>query len=51
MTRWIPPVTGKGIRRGGALYDGGKAIRDLGLEYTPLSAAFSSTVSWINEHR
>ena len=51
VTHWTPPVTGKGIRRGGALYDGGKAFRELGLEYTPLSAALKSTVSWINEHR
>ena len=49
LTRWKPPVTGKGIRRGGALYNGDKAASELGLKYTPLSVALSSTVEWINQ--
>jgi dihydroflavonol-4-reductase len=51
LTCWKPPVTGKGIRQGGAVYDGRKAMRDLELEYTPLSIALSATVNWINAQR
>ena len=46
VTRWKPPVTGKGIRRGGTLYNGAKASQELGLEYTPLRQALAATVRW-----
>jgi dihydroflavonol-4-reductase len=51
LTRWQPPVTSKGIRQGGALYDGTKASLELGLEYTPLHQALEATVEWIRTKR
>jgi len=51
LTRWQPPVTGKGIRQGGTLYDGTKASQELGLEYTPLRQALKATVEWIRTER
>ena len=51
VTRWKPPVTGKGVRHGGALYDGTKASRELGLEYTTLREALESTVRWYTTER
>ena len=47
ITRWRPPVTIAGIRHGGTVYDGGRATRELGLEYTPLDVALSATVRWL----
>jgi dihydroflavonol-4-reductase len=49
LTRWRPPVTVTGIRRGGVLYDGAKAERELGLEYTALRDALAATVHWLRE--
>jgi dihydroflavonol-4-reductase len=49
VTRWTPPVTVAGVRHGGTLYDGTRAERDLGLEYTRLHDALSDTVRWIRE--
>ena len=45
VTRWRPPITVAGIRKGGAIYDGSKAGRELGLDYTPLREALEATVS------
>ena len=47
VTRWRPPVTVSGVRRGGTLYDGSRAERELGLGYTDLSDALRATVEWI----
>ena len=51
VTRWRPPVTVTGIRKGGALFDGNKARHDLGLEYTPMRDALATTVAWIRNQR
>lgn len=47
ITRWRPPVTIRGIREGGTVYDGGRAVRELGMEYTTIEAGLASTVEWI----
>ena len=49
ITQWRPPVTVAGIRRGGTLYDGSKAERELGLLYTSLQDALSATVKLLIE--
>ena len=51
LTRWRPPVTVEGVRGGGTVYDGGKATRDLGVEYTPLDVALTNTVQWLSDHK
>ena len=48
ITRWRPPVTVAGIRHGGTVYDGSKAIRELGLEYTPLEIGLTNTAEWMS---
>ena len=47
VTRWKPPVTVDGIRRGGTLYDGSRAQKELGLDYTPLEDSLTETVTWM----
>lgn len=47
ITRWRPPVTVSGIRHGGTLYDGTRAVSHLGLEYTSLEDGLAETVAWI----
>jgi len=37
------------VLRHGAAYDGGRATRDLGLEYTPLEEWLGATISWYRE--
>ena len=44
LTRWRPPVTVAGVRGGGTIYDGGKASRDLGVEYTPIDIGLVNTI-------
>ena len=34
----------------GSRYDGSKATRDLGLEYTPLEATLERTVRWLHDY-
>ena len=48
VTRWRPPVTPAGIRGGGTIYDGSKATRELGLEYTDLAVALRETVDQLD---
>ena len=45
MTRWRPPITVQGVKGGGAVFNGGRAERELGLSYTPLADALSATVA------
>lgn len=47
LTRWRPPMTVAGIRGGGTIYDGNKATRELGLEYTPIDLGLAATVEWM----
>jgi len=47
VSRWRPPITAAGIRDGGTVYDGSKATRDLGLNYTPLNDGLATTVKWM----
>lgn len=44
ISRWRPPVTVAGVRHGGTIYNGGKAVRELGMEYTPLHVGLTATV-------
>ena len=48
LTRRRPPVCREMIRvlRAGAVYDGSRASRDLGLVYTPLPETIRRTVAW-----
>ena len=48
ITRWRPPITPAGIREGGTVYDGSKATRELGLEYTDLGVALRETVEHLD---
>ena len=50
ITRWKPPVTVAGVRRGGIIYDGGKAATELGLEYTSIAAGLEATVKAMNAY-
>jgi len=47
ITRWRPPITMAGVRYGGTIYDGSKATRELGLNYTELGEALAATAEWI----
>ena len=47
ITRWRPPVTVTGVRRGGTLYDGSLSEQELGLTYTDLRDALAATVDGI----
>lgn len=47
VTRWKPPVTVAGVRRGGTVYEGERATRELGLRYTPLEDALRTTAEWL----
>lgn len=51
ITRWRLPVTLAGIRHGGTVYDGRRAERELGVEYTPLEDALATTVEWLQTRR
>lgn len=51
ISRWRPPVTLSAIRHGGTIYDGSKAIRDLGMKYTPLDVALTNTVQWLADRK
>ncbi len=51
ISRWRPPVTLSAIRHGGTIYDGSKAIRDLGMKYTPLDVGLVNTVQWISDRK
>ena len=51
ITRWRPPVTVAGVRHGGTIYDGRKAVRELGMSYTPIDVSLSSTVTWLESQR
>ena len=48
LSRRRPVVCREMIRvmKAGAAYDGSRATRELGLEYTPLDAMIERTVSW-----
>lgn len=49
ITRWRPPVTIRGVRGGGTLYDGSRAQRELGLEYTSVDVGLASTLEWMTD--
>ncbi len=49
LTRWRPPITSEGVRHGSTIYDGSKAVRELGLEYTSLDVALKETVHHLSE--
>jgi len=51
ITRWRPPVTVAGIRHGGTIYDGSKAVRELGMSYTPIDVSIASTVTWLESRQ
>jgi hypothetical protein len=40
-----------GVRDGGTIYDGSKATRDLGVEYTPINLGLANTVEWMSERK
>ncbi len=51
VTKRRPPVCREMVRvlRAGHAYDGSRATRELGLEYTPLETTISRTVDWFRE--
>ena len=49
LTRWQPPITVQGVKGGGASFDGSRAERDLGVDYTSLADALNETVARMRE--
>ncbi len=49
VTRWKPPITVSGVRRGGTIYDGSKVEKELGLRYTPFDVGISATVASLQD--
>jgi hypothetical protein len=51
VIRRHPPVCREMVRvlRAGHVYDGSRAVEELGLEYTPIETTIARTVTWFKE--